>query len=121
MEELKLEYNHYKSVFKEYRVLYQLTIKALAGMRIFIKEEIEQDNFDEFDSDDMEQEMSDGEIDDNNEVAKVNDSGIVDNLISPRGERKGSRRDEAPYESLAVEDRQNGKNIFGGFDQPASV
>ena len=59
MSELKLEYNHYRNIYREYRVMFELTITVLKDMGIFLKDFMMRDTagrvsikFDEFDNDD---------------------------------------------------------------------
>ena len=59
MSDLKLEYNHFRNCYQEYRVLFELTITVLKDMGIFIKDFMMRDTagrvsikFDEFDQDD---------------------------------------------------------------------
>ena len=88
IEELKLEYNHFKVAYKEYIVLHELTILALKEHGIFIADRKNDSNsgilksdFDEFEGEeeDLQQVMEEGEESDDH-IAQVQDySGSEDN------------------------------------------
>ena len=116
MDELKLEYNHFRNAYKEFRVLSELTITVLQDMGIFLKPLLRNttgqmmNEFNEFDDSDdsgMEQAMSDGIFQDGTEeyAKMVDNSGMVMDDFSPTSKRKSSKKlgeDPAPYESIQV-------------------
>lgn len=68
IDELKLEYSLYKRSFKEFRVLLEMTYTVLQNMGIFLKplqntktSGLIKNRFDEFDEDELEQLMEDGQ------------------------------------------------------------
>ena len=117
IEELKLEYNHFRVAYKEFKVLNELTVTVLQDMGIFLKQapkisknSLLVDYDEEYDNEDKEQEMTDGIYDNqDDEVVDVNNSNIQYDQYTPRG--LSPDKNAPPYESIMLDENTIGKRL----------